>query len=85
MFLKVPETMDNTESLSAGDIMRELNFRGFHGRQYNSIAIGRAMKRLGFECKKIRGSIKYLVTKVDPDERNRNNKEEAKEFIPEIF
>ncbi len=54
-------------------------------QQYNSIAIGRAMKRLGFECKKIRGSIKYLVTKVNPDERNRNNKEEAKEFIPEIF
>ena len=42
-------------------------------------------KRLGFECKKIRGSIKYLVTKVNTDERNRNNKEEAKEFIPEIF
>ena len=77
--------MNDTESLSAGDIMRELNFRGFRGRQYNSIAIGRAMKRLGFECKKIRGCIKYLVTKVDPDERNRNNKEETKEFIPEIF
>ncbi len=33
----------------------------------------------------IRGINKYLVTKINPDERNRNNKEEAKEFIPEIF
>jgi len=85
VFLKVPETMDNTESLSAGDIMRELNLRGFHGRQYNSNSIGKAMKKIGFESKTIRGINKYLVTKINPDERNRNNKEEAKEFIPEIF
>ncbi len=85
VFLKVPETMDNTESLSAGDIMRELNLRGFHGRQYNSNSIGKAMKKIGFESKTIHGINKYLVTKVNTDERNRNNKEEAKEFIPEIF
>ena len=85
VFLKVPETMDNTESLSAGDIMRELNLRGFHGRQYNSNSIGKAMKKIGFESKTIHGINKYLVTKVNTDERNRNNKEETKEFIPEIF
>lgn len=65
--------------------MRELNLRGFHGRQYNSNSIGKAMKKIGFESKTIRGINKYLVTKVNTDERNRNNKEEAKEFIPEIF
>jgi len=84
-FLKLPDTLDNAESLSAGDIMRELSFRGFRGREYNAISIGRCMKRLGFETKKIRGVIKYLVTKVDPDLHNRENKEDAKEFVPEVF
>ena len=55
------------------------------GREYNAISIGRCMKRLGFETKKIRGVIKYLVTKVDPDLHNRENKEDAKEFVPEVF
>ncbi len=63
----------------------ELSFRGFRGREYNAISIGRCMKRLGFETKKIRGVIKYLVTKVDPDLHNRENKEDAKQFVPEIF
>ena len=84
-FLKLPDTLDNAESLSAGDIMRELSFRGFRGREYNAISIGRCMKRLGFETKKIRGVIKYLTTKVDPDLHNRENKEDAKQFVPEIF
>ena len=84
-FLKLPDTLDNAESLSAGDIMRELSFRGFRGREYNAISIGRCMKRLGFETKKIRGVIKYLVTKVDPDLHNRENKEDSKLFVPEIF
>ena len=43
------------------------------------------MKRLGFETKKIRGVIKYLVTKVDPDLHNRENKEDSKLFVPDTF
>ena len=55
------------------------------GREYNAISIGRCMKRLGFETKKIRGVIKYLVTKVDPDLHNRENKEDSKLFVPDTF
>ena len=84
-FLKVPDTIDNTESMSAGDIMHELNLHGFRGREYNSVAIGKTMKRLGFEKRMIRGSNKYLVTKVDYDQHSRESKEETREFIPEIF
>ena len=84
-FLKLPDTLDNAESLSAGDIMRELSFRGFRGREYNANSIGKAMKRLGFEKRKIRGTNKYLTAKIDPDMRNRENKEDAKEFVPEVF
>ena len=77
-----PKPTHDERSLSAGDIMHELSFRGFRGREYNAISIGRCMKRLGFETKKIRGVIKYLVTKVDPDLHNRENKEDAKQFVP---
>ena len=84
-FLKVPDTLDNTEAMSAGDIMHELNIHGFRGREYNSIAIGKTMKRLGFEKRVIRGSNKYLVTKIDYDQHSRENKLETREFIPEIF
>ncbi len=84
-FLKVPDTLDNTESLSAGDIMHELILHGFRGREYNSIAIGKTMKRLGFERKTLHGVSKYLVTKVDFDQHSRENKQETGEFVPEIF
>ena len=84
-FLKLPETTDNEEALSAGDIMHELNMRGFRGREYNSVTIGKAMKRLGFERKLIRGITKYRVVKVDPDLHNRENKLDANQFVPEMF
>ena len=84
-FLKQPDTLDNAESLSAGDIMHELSFRGFRGREYNANSIGKAMKKLGFERKMIRGINKYLIAKIDPDLHNRENKEESKQFVPEIF
>ena len=71
--------------MSAGDIMHELNIHGCRGREYNSIAIGKTMKRLGFEKRVIRGSNKYLVTKIDYDQHSRENKLETREFIPEIF
>ena len=55
------------------------------GREYNSYSIGRTMKKLGYESKTIRGVNKYLVAKVDYDQHDRENKEDAKEFVPEVF
>ena len=73
------------KALSADDIMHELSFKGFHGREYNANSIGKSMKRLGFESKTIRGVKKYLIAKVDYDQHNRENKEDSKLFVPEIF
>ena len=84
-FLRLPDGLSSTEALSAGDIMHELNYRGFRGREYNANTIGKTMKKLGFESKKIRGSYKYLVAKVDYAQHNTDNKEDAHQFIPEIF
>ena len=35
--------------------------------------------------KTIRGVKKYLIAKVDYDQHNRENKEDSKLFVPEIF
>ena len=42
------------------------------------------MKKLGFESKILRGTVKYLVTKVDFVQHNHENKEDANEFFPKI-
>jgi hypothetical protein len=84
-FLRLPDGMSTMEALSAGDIMHELNSRGFRGREYNANTIGKYMKKLGFESKVIHGTRKYLVTKVDYALHNTENKEDVKKFIPEVF
>lgn len=84
-FLKIPDGTGTTEALSAGDILHDLNYRGFHGRGFNATEIGRVMKRMGFECKKIRGYNKYLAMRIDPDLHLRENKNDTKQFVPDVF
>jgi len=84
-FLRQPDGIGSSETMSAGDIMHELNYRGFRGREYNAVNIGKTMKKLGFESKVIHGARKYLVAKVDFALHTTENKEDAKEFIPDIF
>ena len=43
------------------------------------------MKKLNFESRVIHGTRKYLVAKVDYALHNTENKEDVKEFIPEVF
>lgn len=84
-FLRQPNGQEPAIALSAGDIMHELNYQGFHGRSYNSAEIGRTMKRLEFESKMSRGVRKYLVVKVDPDAHYREGKEDVAAFVPDVF
>ena len=58
--------------------MRELNYRGFRGREYNANTIGRNMKKLNFESRVIHGTRKYRVAKVDYALHNTENKEDVK-------
>ena len=84
-FLRQPDGIGSSETMSAGDIMHELNYRGFRGREYNANNIGKTMKKLGFESRVIHGTRKYLVVKVDFALHTTENKEDAKKFIPDIF
>ena len=79
-FVRTPTPIDNAEAYSAGDLLRELNQRGFSGRSFKTVAIGRAMKNMGFESKKIRGTFKYNVVLADYDRQKRERIDDA---IPE--
>lgn len=81
--LKKPDGRKNALAMSAGDILTYLSQCGHRGREFNTSEIGKAMKRMGFESKKIHGRPKYLVAKLDPDLRDRENEADSKEFIPE--
>ena len=78
-FVRMPEDSDNPEAYSAGDLLRELNTRGFHGRGFTTTAIGRAMKSIGFEAKKYRGTYKYIAVLADYDRQKRERKQDAAE------
>ena len=78
-FVRMPENIDNPEAYSAGDLLKELNTRGFHGRGFTTMAIGKAMKALGFEAKKKIGTYKYIAVLADFDRQQRERKQDAAE------
>lgn len=80
--LKNPKTIENATALAAGDILTLMSMSGHRGRNFTTSEIGRAMKRMGFECSIIHGRTKYLVEKIDPDIRRRENEDDKNEFVP---
>ena len=78
VFLRQPQRGDQPEALSAGDIMQELNNRGFRGRTFNAVEIGKAMKRMGFEKKRTSRGITYLVVIADYDRQKRERTDDAR-------
>lgn len=78
-----PTEQDTPIALAAGDIKYELAYRGHRGKDFSTSEIGKAMTRLKFQSKKIKGYTKYLVAMIDYDVRRQENKTDAKDFIPE--
>ena len=76
-FVRHPKDNDTPEAYSAGDLLKELNLRGFHGNSYNSINIGKAMKAMEFVPHKIRGYNKYLVIIADAVRQQRERQEDG--------
>lgn len=71
VFLRKPSELETAESLTSGDLMQELGNRGFRGRMFNAVEIGKAMKRMGFEGFKSGGHTKYRVVIADYDRQKR--------------
>ena len=76
-FVREPSDIDNPEAYSSGDLLKELNTRGFHGRGFTTMAIGKAMSNMGFVSKKVRGTYKYNVVLADYDRQQRERKQDA--------
>lgn len=83
-FINKPDTFENATSMTAGDILRELNSLGFRGRDINTNNIGRTMKKLEFESRIINGRRKYLVKKIDDTKHEQDNDCDVSHFIPQI-
>ncbi len=64
-FLRRPTAETTPQAYSAGDLMQELNNRGFRGKTFNANNIGKAMRRMGFEKKTVNGINKYLAVIAD--------------------
>lgn len=82
--LRKPESGEQGIALSAGDILNELGEMGHRGRSFSTSEIGKAMTRMGFDKRKIKGYPKYLVVKVDYGARDQEQKTDAQEFVPEM-
>lgn len=76
-FVRQPTDDMPGEAMSAGDLMRELSNYGFHGKPFNAVNIGKAMKALGFTSRKINGNNKYVVVLADPNRLQQERKLEA--------
>ena len=76
-FVRHPRENDTTEAYAAGDLLKELNMRGFHGKGFNSVNIGKAMKAMGFEPRKINGYNKYFLAIADAVRQQRERQEDA--------
>jgi hypothetical protein len=81
----VPTPYDNPEAYSAGDLLKELNSRGFAGRSFNTFAIGRAMNALGFDARKVRGTYKYRAVFADYERQKLERIEDADEEKIPVF
>lgn len=76
-FVRQPTDDMPGEAMTAGDLMRELSAHGFHVKSFSSVAIGKAMKALGFTPRKINGYNKYVVVLADIDRMKQERRLEA--------
>ena len=76
-FVRRPKEGEKAEAFAAGDLLRELNYRGFQGRGFNTINIGKAMKSLGFETRRINGYNKFTIVLADPVRQQMERQKEA--------
>ena len=80
--IRKPDGQSNVIAMSAGDILRELNLCGFRGAKINTNNIGKTLKQNKFDSKMVKGSCKYLVTKLNYQQRELENKDDVSQFAP---
>ena len=79
VFLRKPQPKEPCEAWTASDIFQELTNRGFRGRNFSPVEIGRRMGKLGFEKRNTKTGVRYLVSIADYDRQKRERLEETTE------
>ena len=85
VFVRHPAGDETTEAYSAGELLQELNTRGFRGKGFNVVNIGKAMKKQKFRSAISSGRTKYLVKIIDYDTQKRERKVEGLELDTRPF
>lgn len=80
VFIRHPADNENAEALSAGELLQELNTRGFRGKGFNVVSIGKAMKKQKFQSITPKGRTKYFVKIIDYNTQQRERKQEGLEL-----
>ncbi len=82
-FVREPGTCGTTQKLLAGELLQELNSRGFRGQGFNTIEIGKAMSHLGYEKKRSNRGWVYRVSLADYDYQKRERSETVLNTVAE--
>ena len=78
--LRKPDNGETGLALGGGDILRLMGDNHIYVRDANATNIGKAMNKIGFEKKKIKGYTKYRCVVIEETELVRTRKEEAALF-----
>lgn len=81
IFVRKPSEGERGEAYSSGELLQELNNRGFHGQAFNVVAIGRTMRRLGILPRKVNGYSKYLVVLLDYNQQKCRRIDDTAEIL----
>jgi len=63
--IRQPAEREQPEGYLAGELMQLVNGKGFRGREFSAAAIGKAMRRMGFEPVRTSKGMRYLVVVKD--------------------
>ena len=66
-FFRAPFAGEQCRAYSAGEIMQMVRVRGFYGKGFNAVEIGRTLKRLGYQYYVIHSCCKYLIVEKNAD------------------
>jgi hypothetical protein len=66
-FFRPPFEGEKCRALSAGVLMQMMRIRGFSGKGYSSIELGRSLRRIGYQPHIIKGAVKYLIVEKDTE------------------
>ena len=83
-FFRPPFEGEKCRALSAGVLMQMMRVRGFFGKGYSAIELGRSLRRVGYQPHIIKGAVKYLIVEKDTEALNTEGTSDALTILHDI-